>query len=189
MNDVFAAAMEVQQFFEEKQWLFCIIGGLALGRWGQLRTTGDVDVTLLTGFGEEDTYIDAMLAKFRPRRENSRDFALQSRVLLLQASNDIGLDIALAGLPFEERVVERATPFEFGNGILLRTASANDLVVLKAFAGRPQDWVDVEGILVRQGAALDWNVIIAELTPLCELKESPETVDQLLCLRDQLSDD
>jgi hypothetical protein len=189
MNEVLAAAQEVQAFLQEKQWTFCIIGGLALSRWGQPRTTGDVDVTLLTGFGSESAYIDELLGKFRPRRENAREFALDNRVLLLHASNDVGLDIALAGLPFEKRLTSRAIMLDFGNGVMLRTASANDMVVLKAFAGRPQDWIDVEGIIVRQETALDWNVILAELTPLCELKESPETVERLLQIRDHLAAD
>jgi hypothetical protein len=189
MRDVLTAAAEIHTFLQEQQWDFCIIGGVALGRWGQPRTTGDVDVTLLTGFTDETDYVDPLLSHFRGRRDDTREFALQSRVLLLQASNGVGLDIALAGLPFEEGLVERATDYDFGNGISLRTASADDMVVLKAFAGRPQDWVDVEGILIRQGQALDWNLITSELTPLVELKESPETLDRLLQLRDHLSID
>jgi hypothetical protein len=32
---------------------------------------------------------------------------------------------------------------------------------------------------------LKWKLILSELTALCELKETPETVDQLLKLRQQ----
>ena len=188
MKDVLTAALEVQAFFNEQRWEFCIIGGIALGRWGQPRTTGDVDVSLLTRFSNESAYVDQLLAQFHARRDDAREFALRHRVLLVQASNGVGLDIALAGLPFEERLVGRATEYDFGDGVWLRTASANDMVVLKSFAGRPQDWIDVEGIIIRQGSALDWTIILSELTPLCELKESPETVDQLIQLRDQLAE-
>ncbi len=34
---------------------------------------------------------------------------------------------------------------------------------------------------------MDWDLIVTELSPLCELKESPETVNQLLNLRDGLA--
>ena len=187
MNEVLTAATELQSFLRSKQWSFGIIGGIALVRWGEPRTTVDVDVTLLTGFGGEEQYIDTLLAEFQSRVNNPKAFAIQNRILLLQAANGIGLDVALGGLPFEERVISRVTEFDYGSGVLLLTASAEDLVVLKAFAGRPQDWVDVEGILIRQADSLDWSLIVDELTPLCELKESPETVDQLLALRDQLA--
>ena len=187
MNDVMAAAVELQTFMRSKQWSFCVIGGVALGRWGRPRTTADVDVTLLTGFGNEESYIDALLAQFESRLSDPKEFALQNRILLLQTANGIGLDVALGGLPFEERVIARATEFDFGEDALLLTASAADLIVLKAFAGRAQDWVDVEGILVRQAGNLDWNLIQEELAPLCELKESPQTVGRLLALRDELA--
>jgi hypothetical protein len=35
--------------------------------------------------------------------------------------------------------------------------SAEDLIVLKAFASRPRDWIHVEGIIVRQTGKLDWH--------------------------------
>ena len=68
---------------------------------------------------------------------------------------------------------------DFPLGIGLRTCSAEDLVVLKAFAGRGQDWVDVERIIVRQTGKLDWNYIREQLQPLAELKEMPDILDQL----------
>lgn len=189
MNDVLAAAAELQSFFQEKQWTYCIIGGIALGRWGEPRTTRDVDVTLLTGFKDEGIYVEQLLERFRPRREGAKEFALQNRVLLLQASNDIGLDVALGRLPFEERLTKRASDQDVGGDVSLRIASANDMVILKAFAGRPQDWIDVEGIVIRQGRNLDWDLIVSELAPLCELKESPDTVERLLQMRDQAATD
>ena len=60
----------------------------------------------------------------------------------MQASSGVGIDIALGGMPFEESAVNRSTAYEFAPGIQLVTASAEDLVVMKAFASRPKDWVD-----------------------------------------------
>ena len=40
-------------------------------------------------------------------------FAKANRVLLLRASSDVGLDIALGGLPFEESAVARSSHFTF----------------------------------------------------------------------------
>lgn len=61
----------------------------------------------------------------------------------------------------------------------LLTCSAEDLIVHKAFAGRPQDWLDIETILIRQKGKLKPQVIWDELVPLAELKEEPEIVDRL----------
>ena len=186
MTPVLSAAREIQDFCQREKWSFCIVGGLAVLRWGKPRTTQDVDITLITGFGNEEAFVDRLLARFAARRKDARDFALQNRVVLLKTAAGIGIDIALGGFRFEELAVKRATSFEFEPGLFLVTASAEDIVVMKAFAGRPQDWADVQGIL-RAQSMLDWTYVIEQLTPLCELKESPETVHKLSVLRDEES--
>ena len=97
------------------------------------------------------------------------------------------MDIAFGALPFEERCVEQATDWELSPGIVLHTCSAEDLVILKAFAGRPRDWIDVESVLVRQGRSLDWRLIVGELKPLLEMRETPENLEKLQQLRDKVS--
>jgi hypothetical protein len=186
MTPVLSAAAEIQSFCQREGWSFCIVGGLAVLRWGKPRTTQDVDITLLTGFGGEEPFVDKLLAQFATRRSDAKEFALQNRVLLLVTTSGIGIDVALGGFRFEELAVRRATPFEFEPGLSLITASAEDIVVMKAFAGRPHDWADVQGIL-RAQTKLDWQYIIEQLTPLCELKESPETVERLIVFRDEES--
>ena len=148
MNAVIAAAAELQAVCESEGWRFCLIGGIALQRWGEARETVDVDLTLLTGFGAEAPFIARLTRVFRARIDDASAFALANRVL--------------------------------------RTCSAEDLIVLKAFADRPRDWADIEGILIRQTGSLDWGMVRDELAPLLELKESPESLDRLEQLRARL---
>jgi len=179
MNELLLAAQLIQDEVLTKGWRFCFIGGLALQRWGEPRFTRDVDVTLMAGFGNEEVYIDALLASFPARIENARQFALINRVLLLKTEAGVGVDIALGALPFEESAVSRASYFEYAQNFKLFTCSAEDLIVMKAFASRPQDWVDVEGILIRQGERLDRDYIFEYLEPLCVAKEDPEIIKRL----------
>jgi len=55
-------------------------------------------------------------------------------------------------------------------------------VVLKAFAGRVQDWLDIEGVIVRQGRRLNRTLVLEELRPLLELKEDEEAESRLVGL-------
>ena len=185
MIEVIRAAAEVQAFCESQPWRFCFIGGLALQRWGEPRETIDVDLTLLTGFGGEEPVVRKLLDRYEARIPDAAGFALTRRVLLLRAASGVGLDIALGGLPFEEAVVARSSLFVFPSQTPLRTCSAEDLVVLKAFAARPKDWLDVEGIIVRQAGKLDWEYIHRQLQPLAELKEEPQIVDELRRRREE----
>jgi len=141
------------------------------------------NVTLLTGFGHEEEFVRELLSWYEARVPEPLAFALANRVLLLQAPSGVGIDVALGGMPFEESAVARATPYEFAPGIFLLTTSAEDLIVMKAFAARPKDWVDVEGIVIRQGEAIDWNYIEHHLQPLVTLKEEPEILEHLARIR------
>ena len=179
MTEVIQAAAELQALCESHGWGYCFIGGLALQRWGEPRTTKDADLTLLTGFGREEHFVKPLLARFEARVAAPLEFALQYRVVLLRSSRGVGLDVALGALPFEEDCVRRSSVFVYPPQVPLRTCSAEDLVVMKAFAGRGQDWVDVERIIVRQTGKLEWAYIRRQLAPLAELKESPQTLTEL----------
>lgn len=74
LNELIALAYELQQFFEARKWRFCFIGGLAVQSWSEPRYTKDVDITLLTGFGEETPFIDTLLQHYAPRRPDARGF-------------------------------------------------------------------------------------------------------------------
>ena len=176
MNALFEAAREVCDFMKARRWQFCIIGGLAVQRWGEPRLTRDADLTVLTGFGEEERFAEPLLERFPGRRPDALQFALVTRVLLLCTSNGVQVDISFGALDFENAMMKRATPFEFAPSLVFPTCSAEDLFIMKMIAGRPQDALDVKGILERQRGRLDRRYILKHLRDLCELRETPETL-------------
>ena len=178
MNPIFAAALEVQEFCRARVFRFCFIGGLALQRWGEPRLTQDVDLTVISGFGRETEYADQFLSAFAPRIPDARAFALRHRVLLLLGSNGTPLDIALGAMPFEDRAVSRSVPFAVAEGVSLQICGAEDLIVFKAFAGRAQDWLDIEGVAT---AAEDGGQrLIAYLVARPSTAASPQPQDELI---------
>ena len=186
MQDLFLLADDIQSFCRDRGWKFCFIGGISLQRWGEPRLTADVDLTILTGFGGESACIEELCGAFAGRVPDAAEFAHQSRVLLLESERGIPIDISLGALPFEERVVDRASFFEYLPDVRLKTCSVEDLVILKAFADRPRDWSDIEGVLVRAGREIEWKTIETELPPLCEAKEAPHILPRLQALRTSL---
>jgi hypothetical protein len=176
----------VQKFLASGGERYCLIGALALQRWGEPRVTRDVDVTLLCPFGSEAAAAERLLGAFKPRIDDARTLALRRRVVLLWSAGGIGIDVAFGGLPFEERCVGRASDWELARGVVLHTCSAEDLLILKTFAGRPRDWADIESVLVRQRKELDWRLIERELKPLLKAKESPESLEKLRRLRHKI---
>jgi hypothetical protein len=83
VNTLFSAAVDIQALCAAQGWKCCVIGGLAVQRWGEPRQTRDVDLTLFTGLGREEQFVDPILthyaarlprllhgrARFVPRRE------------------------------------------------------------------------------------------------------------------------
>jgi len=177
MNALYEAAREVCDFMAKRQWKFCIIGGLAVMRWGEARVTQDVDFTLITGFGNEEDFIEPLLDHFSGRIADAASFALANRVLLLQTSSEIPFDISLGALPYEEKIIENATLFSFDDNTVVPTCSADDLFIMKLFAAREKDWRDAEGIVLRQGKKLNLSYISSYLGQLCSATDRPEILD------------
>jgi hypothetical protein len=115
----------------------------------------------------------------KARIDDARTFALRHRTVLVETSAGVPLDISLAALPSEERLLKRSPPFLFTAELSITTCSAEDLVVTKVVAGRSQDWLDVEGIIVRQGQALDRAQVALEAAVLLELKDDVESLPRL----------
>lgn len=179
LGPVLEAALAAQAACKGLGLPCCVIGGVSLQRWGEPRFTADADISVLVEPGDESRVARAVLEVLQPRIDDALDFALRTRVVLARSERSVGIDVVLAGLPFEARVIDRATPWSLGEGQWLTTCGAEDLVVMKVFAARDKDWADVTSILERQGAKLDFGLIRHELTPLLEAKGEPDLAGEL----------
>ena len=179
LAEIFETAKRIQTLLISEQVRFCFIGGVAVQRWGKVRITNDVDLTLFAGYGKEGHFIDLLTRHFKPRRADYVDFATQYRIVLLQDTNSVGIDVSLAALPYESELLERATSFEFAEGYNLITCSAEDLIILKAYANRDQDWFDVRNILIRFASTLQRELIFDIITQLADLKGDRLIVNKL----------
>ena len=168
------AAVEVQSVLSTGGIRSCVIGGLAVQRWGEPRATQDVDFSILAPPGEEQRPLDLLLGTFTPRRPDARAFAMAHRVLLIRATNGVAADVGLAGSAFEVEVLDRSSVWDFADGLSVVTCSAEDLIVYKLVAGRARDVADIEGVVRRQGSRLDVERIRRYGALFAELKEEPE---------------
>jgi hypothetical protein len=189
MVDLISEAVRLETFIESQGWRFCFIGGLAVQHWGEPRLTRDVDLVLLTGFGNEAAYVDTLLTTYTPRIDRAREFALERRVLLLRSPAGIGIDVSLAALPYEDGAIEHSVAVEMLPGARLRLCSPEDLIIMKTFAGRDTDLRDVRSVIVRQKPdSLDWRYIEKHLRDLADLTEGLDLVTRLHRIRESARD-
>ena len=174
MNRQFETAWQLHTFLTARGIPYAIIGGIAVQRWGQPRLTRDVDLTILLPRGAEEATLREIVAAFPARIQDAVAFALEHRVLPVNVPGGSEADISL-GLPgYEEHVIGRSVPYDLGNGREVRLCSAEDLIIHKALAGRPQDVLDIEGIVARRGAALDLAYVRRWLEELGRLADDPD---------------
>lgn len=166
LGPVFDAALEAQQACIKTGLKFCVIGGVALQRWGEPRFTADVDLSVLVEPGQESRAVQSLLSELAARIDDAAGFAERTRVVLAHSGKGVGIDIVLAGLPYEARVIGRASDWHLDDATVLRTCSAEDLLVMKAFAARDKDWADVTSILERQTGKLDLEMVRTRQAPM-----------------------
>lgn len=144
-----------------------IIGGVGRSAWAGARTTFDVDV--LVGTSDLNRVNDAApsigLVAF-PQEVAALAAAEMTRLRLPDhPAGEVRLDVIAAIHPYHQRVLARARPAPVF-GVVVPIASAEDIVVLKTLADRPQDRADVAAILSAQRGVLDVDLVRKECATL-----------------------
>ena len=173
---------EIDEFFSREGISYAIIGGVAVQRWGEPRFTEDIDITVMVAAEEEPKLIAKLVTTFEPRISDAAEFALRHRVCLVRTSNGCSVDISFGVAGFEEELIKRTSDFEIGDDCRVPVCSAEDLVILKAVAGRPRDWEDIEGVLYRQHSGLDLVYLRSWLNEFSLLLEQPALSEQFEAL-------
>ena len=134
---------------------------------GAARLTADVDVTIqLPAAMSSGALVQALEERGFQRRIADPGLIERSRVIpLVHVATALPLDVVIAGPGLEEQFFERAQTREI-DGVPVRIASAEDVVVMKVLAGRPKDVEDVVVILAAQQEELDVGYVRHTLTLL-----------------------
>ena len=167
---------DLMRWFEGDDLRAAVIGGVAAGLQGRPRLTEDVDAVV---FSDDASALieSAKLYGFTTRIDDALDFSRRTRVLLLQHYTGVDVDISLGALPFEAEVVDRAELIDIGE-LMIRIATPEDLVIMKALARRPEDIADISGIVDVQ-AELDVERIRFWVREFSSVLEMPEIFDDL----------
>ncbi len=181
MNVRFEAAWEIHQFLTKHGIAYAIIGGSALPRWGEPRFTKDVDLVAVPSLTEgAKPFLRLIQSHFHSRQHPVDPLTLARiyRMILVKATNGCDIDISLTVSGHENEVMRRAVDYKLGPGKQVRVCSAEDLIIYKCVAGRPQDMSDVSGIIIRQLDSLELAYIRKWLAFFANEKPDPEILDR-----------
>ena len=94
-----------------------------------------------------------------PLVEDLASFARDTFVCPLRhRATGIRIDLIFSTTPYERAAIARAVDVDVG-GESAPFASAEDLILLKLFAGRQRDVEDARSVVDRQGSRLDWDYL------------------------------
>lgn len=184
---MFQEAAELQELLLSEGLDFFFVGGIPLQIWGQPRLTTDIDLTIFTELTNEDARIKWFLTRYKPLigdESSTLQFARQRRVLILQSKTKTEIDVMLGGLADINEELRRASYQQFTPSVSLKICSADSLIALKTVAGRAQDMVDIESVLIKQ-VSIDWEYIEGYLAQVMEYEDISSKVDQLKKLREK----
>jgi predicted nucleotidyltransferase len=172
----------MMRWFDATNVRAAIIGGVAASLLGKPRLTKDVDAVVLDM--DAQALIDGGAPfGFVPRIADAVDFARNTRMVLLRFSEGaIDIDLSLGALPFEYEVIDRSSMIDVSPGVSIRVASPEDIIIMKAVAGRGRDIMDIENI-IRANPDLDVERIrrwVREFSAVLEMPEIHDALEKLL---------
>ena len=177
MHDQLEALREVKEFLDQNGIRHLVIGGVANAVWGRPRATHDADFKVLIGEYSIGEFVALVETHFQCRVPDPVEFARQTYVVPIHASNQITVDLVLGFLPYEEQAVERAVTIEY-LGVTFSVSTAEDLIIHKAISERERDWDDIKGVLARQVDRLDQGYILDWLSQFAQALERPDLVQR-----------
>jgi hypothetical protein len=169
--------------FEDANIPAAVVGGVAVSLLGRPRFTRDIDAIVDLDETRWPELVEAARrAGIVPRLEDALEFARRSRVLLLRhVPSQIDIDVILGGLSFERSTVAEAQPRSVG-GLVIRLPRVEHLMIMKAVAQRPQDLLDLEGLIAAHPGA-DLAMVrrwVAEFSMAATMPSLLEEFDRLV---------
>lgn len=145
---VFALCLaDIRGFLRDLDDRGVVIGGVAVAILAEPRTTGDLDMMVLSSIDDLPRLMSAAAKHgLEPRFLDTERMARRTRVVLLvHEPTGLQVDVSLGIMPFEVEMVRRART-HIVRDIEVILPTPEDLIIMKAVARRPKDLLDIEAI-------------------------------------------
>lgn len=155
MESLFESLVALQNRLRDAGISSAVIGGVAVGVWGEPRVTRDVDVKVLLGRGEAAALLGILAPGYQPFQSDPLEALTRHGILFVQDALGTRLDLLLSDTEFDVQAIRRARLIEVWPGLTVRVCTAEDLIIYKLVSTRLRDHEDAAGIARRQAESLD----------------------------------
>jgi hypothetical protein len=163
VENLFQSVVALQEQLRQAGILSAVIGGVAVGVWGEPRVTRDVDVKVLLGRDAAPRLLEAISPDYVPLQADPLAALTRTGVLFVQDAQGTRLDLLLSDVSFDAEAIQRARDVTLQPGRVASVCSPEDLIVYKLISTRQRDHDDAESVVRRQGDALDDEYVLTWL--------------------------
>jgi hypothetical protein len=167
------ALTDLARLLAESRIPYMVVGGIANAVWGEPRATLDIDVTLWVEEAAIPATVDILSQSFRPLVADPSGFIADTRVLPMESTDGVRIDVIFGMLPFEREAVQRAVHFAIA-GVPVSFCTAEDLVLMKIISERERDLADARAVVARRLPELDLAYLGPRVAELSAILERPE---------------
>lgn len=130
---------------------YMVIGGQAVIQHGEPRFTHDVDITVWLTPHDVQAILPVMSGiGIAPGIEDVQAFVSRTHILpCFSRDSRLRVDLSFTDTPYEHHAIARGADVMV-EGVPVRFASPEDLLIHKLLAWRPIDQLDIRGILLKQ---------------------------------------
>ncbi len=125
--------------------------------------TRDVDVKVLLTRQDAARLLDILSSDYISLHPSPLQALRRNGILFVQDKLGTRLDLLLADTGFDGEAIRRARPVEVQPGVVVTLCTAEDLIIYKLISTRLRDHADAEGVVRRQGDALDDDYVLGWL--------------------------
>jgi hypothetical protein len=157
---LFESIISIQAILLDKKIRSAVIGGIAVGVWGEPRVTRDIDLKVLLGRDDASQLLHVIGSDYTAMQPNPLAALARTGILFVRDRIGTRIDLLLSDTVFDRKTVERAVSVNVEPDAGVIICSPEDLVIYKLISTRLRDHEDAAGVIRRQKGKLDERYII-----------------------------
>lgn len=175
LEDVFK---KLVSFLNKEKFEYIIIGGIAAGILGEPRVTGDIDVDILLDKNNIAEFLNkAKRAGFKIDKQKCIKRAKETGIFQINYG-DFHIDFIIVSIDLEREAIKRRKIIKLYN-LKAFFPTGEDFILLKIIPARPQDLIDAEKVIIRQGEKLDIEYLKSWARKLSDEAEDTRIYNEL----------
>ena len=160
MENLFRSIQALQRRLLEADIPSVVIGGLAVGAWGEPRVTRAADLKVQLGRDDAERLLRVLASDYVSLLRDPGQALRRQALVFVQDAAGTRLDLLLADTPYDVLAIQRGCDIEVQPGLTIRLCTPEDLILYKLISTRLRDREDAAGVIRRQGNKLDDTYIL-----------------------------